>query len=966
VSESTVGQVLQAARALFRPGDVVELRVFRAGRYGTIAGFFDDFEALAKASAQLERQRFPGVYWTLNPVNRDLLARAANKTRGYCKSGELTSDENVLCLRWLYIDLDPKRLSGISSTDEEKAAAMELAPQIREFLTAEGWPASLCADSGNGAHLLYRIDLPNEKASEDLLKRVLHALGARFDTAAVQVDKTTFNPARIAKTYGTTARKGDDIPERPHRLSRILDLPDELKPVSAELLQALAATLPQPAPQPQRQVVRSPRPYSGAPAATFDLREFLDRHGIHYRKAEPYEGGYKYVLEECPFNSLHKAPDSAVFERPDGYGFRCLHNSCQGNDWKKFRELFEPDAYTRRDRPRPPEPPLPPEPPDLSRQSPAPALAPTIAEPPEPDEAAISLADVEAGADLAIEKKSSAEVMRLAVSVAALRTHEQAVIIGKLRDGWKDDWKALEKWFERALRDATAERKGEAPEAAGDMPGQNPPAEPPAGGGAAGEIPDLLDYPLTDSANGQRIVAMFGRDIHFCTEMDSWLIWGGKRWAVDRSNLMRHRAMEMARALYSQCLRLPEGSQRTLYNKHARQSESSRGITNALLEAQRMPGIPVSAHDLDQYPDHMNFLNGTLHLRDGKMVPHDRGMLLTKLCEQNYRPNAKCPLFQVFVEWTMGGPIDGNPDAELSEITVRLVSFLQRVLGYSITGDVTEKAVFVFYGADGNNGKTTLLTLIRELLGRDYASLLLIETIMHARSTDNTAREDMADLRGTRFVQTSEISKEDRLNEQRVKYLTQGMGTIKSRRLHEHLIEFTATHKLLMDCNYRPKVLGQDNGMWRRLIQIPFNHTVPEDRKDTKLLEKLHAEADGIIAWLVRGAMDWYQHGLGKPPEVTEAIEDWREHDDPLREFLGDWCELGEGLFCMVSDLMTAYLLWAKEYGEKFPLARRAFNEALVGKGIKQDRKHFGRIWTGIELKSEIKTKLGAVEQKTF
>jgi P4 family phage/plasmid primase-like protien len=964
VADQIAGLVLQAARLLFRPGDVVELRVFNARQFGTISGYFDDLEALAKAAAYLDKQQFPGVYWTLNPLHSDLLARASNKTRRNCKPGELTGDDHVLCVRWLYIDLDPKRpVSGISATDEEKATAMELAPRIRDWLKSEGWPDPIEADSGNGAHLLYRIvELPNEPASEALLDRVLAALGARFDTDVVKVDQTTKNPSRICKIYGTVARKGDNVPARPHRLSSLLQIPAEVVPVPIELLQRLAAMAPKEATTAPRSGARSPqRQYTGP--KDFDVAGFLSKYGIRHRAAVPHEGGYKYVLEECPFDSSHKAPDSAVFDRPDGLGFLCFHNSCKGRDWREFRELFEPDAYAPRSYPRsaqrPPEPPLPPEPADLVKPpvqsgATAPDLVPDV-------EAPIILADVEAAADLAIENKSSAEVMRLAVSVAALRTHEQAIIVGKLRDGLKDEWKSLEKWFEKALRDAVAERRGEAP--AGDVPGQNPPAEPPAGGDAAGETPDLLGYPLTDSGNGQRIVAMFGRDIRYCTEMESWLIWDGKRWAVDHSNVMRHKAMEMAREMYVQCLRLPDGARRGAASKHALQSESSRGITNALTEAQRMPGIAVSANDLDQYPDHFNLLNGTLHLRDGKMKPHDSTMLLTKLCEHNYRPNAKCPLFQGFVEWTMGGPIDGGSDTvELSEITVRLVGFIQRVLGYSITGNVSAKAVFVFFGPDGNNGKTTLLTLIRELLGRDYASLLLIETIMHARSTDNTAREDMADLRGTRFVQTSEISKEDRLNEQRVKFLTQGMGTIKSRRLHEHLIEFTATHKLLMDCNYRPKVGGQDNAIWNRLIQIPFDYTVPENRLDLNLREKLHAEAEGIIAWLVRGAIDWYQHGLGKPPEVVEAGLDWRENDDPLREFLTDWCKVGPDLFCTVKDLMTAYLLWAKDYGEKFPLARRAFNEALIGKGITQDRVHSGRRWVGVELKPEIKRNVGGDE----
>jgi P4 family phage/plasmid primase-like protien len=955
----TIPEVLRAARLLFRPGDVVEVRVPKAGKLRTIAGYFDDFEKLAAAVATLELARHPGVYWTLNPGDPAMLSRAGmgNRLKAYIDAGDLTSDGNILRHAWLPIDLDPKRPTGTSSTDAQHEAALALGRHVQETLVREGWPAGLLADSGNGAHLLYAVGLPNDRESSALLSGVLKALGTRFNTRApdvlVEVDERMFNASRIIKTYGTTARKGDASPERPHRLSQILYAPEPITTVPVELLREVAKLSRMPA---------TPRPGSTYRATAggqeFSVEDFLSRHGIRYRDRIEYRGGWKYRLEECPWDSSHKWPDACVFQYPDGYGFTCLHNSCNGRDWHAFREQFEgprrqwssfgpPRGLPARDEDAPP--------------------ARLVDDP-----APLTLADVEAAAELAIESKSAAEAMRLATAIATLRPQHQAVVVAKLRDGFGDAWKANERWFDKALKDAAPELPKKEADSAPDVAGQNAPAGPSPGEGGRGakEPPDLVPYPLTDSGNGERIVAMFGGEIRYCNEMESWFVWDGRRWAIDRKNAMRQKANQMARLLYYQCLALPEGSRRTAVSKHALASESSRGISNALMEAARMPGVPVLADELDQHPMHLNFLNGTVLLSDGSIRPHDRAMLLTKLCEYPYRPEAKCPLFQGFVEWTMGGPVDGNPDAELSETTTRLVGFVQRVIGYSITGDVGEKCVFVFYGADGDNGKTTLLTLFRELLGRDYASLLLIDTIMHARSTDNTAREDMADLRGARFVQTSEISKEDRLNEQRVKFLTQGMGTIKSRRLHEHLIEFTATHKLLMDCNYRPKVTGQDNAIWRRLIQVPFQYTIPEERKDLHFRDKLKAEAEGILAWAVRGAIEWRKRGLGKPPEVAEAARDWREHDDPLREFLADWCNVDLELYCPVSDLMTAYLLWSKEYGEKFPLARRAFNEALAGKGIVQDKRRVDheptRIWVGVELKPQALQKLHRGEQRSL
>jgi len=933
-------QVISAASVLFRPDDVIEVRVPKAGREKTISGCFRDLDKLAAAAAQLENRKYPGVYWTLNPIDPALLARAENKVLPY--ANETTNDKNIVCRRWLLIDLDPQRPAGISSSDSEKAAAMELAIRVRAELRAEGWPDPVYADSGNGAHLLYRIDLPNDPESEDLLKRTLQALAVWFDTDLVQVDKTVFNASRIAKVYGTTARKGDNTAERPHRLSRLLEVPETLDLVTHEQLRVLAST----APQKQDQV----RGFTGGTrGAAFDLGEFLARHGVRYRPPVPWDGGRKFVLLECPFDAAHKAPDAAAFEKADGQlGFKCLHNSCADYHWREFRERFE---GPRRPFVVPP-----------GRGSAAAAPAVEREPEPQPKEPEVTPEDVAAAIDAVIAADDLLAAIRLALDVAKLPVIEQVIAKTRLKEHFKTRFSVGD--FERAIRDAAASESGS------DGTGQNPPAATAAEEGEGPEGPDLTKCPLTDAGNGERMVRLFGQDIRYCTEMKRWLVWDVKRWAVDEVNVMRQKGKEMARLLYQQATRLADADLRRAIDKHARASESYAAISNALGQAATEHTVPISVQKLDSHPYLLNCPNGVIDLRNGKLIKHNRDFLITKLCPVEYDPNAKCPTFQRFIEWAMGGPVDGNPDAELSETTTRLVAFLQRAIGYGLTGDVSEKAVFVFYGEGGNNGKTTLLTLFRDLLGRDYANLLLIDTLMSSKQNDTLARADMADLRGARFVSTSEVGKEDKLNDQRVKFLTQGMGWIKAKRLYENPMEFEATHKLYMDCNYRPRVTGQDAAIWNRLKLVPFVVTIDEAHKDLHLSDKLRAELPGILAWAVRGAMLWYREGLGEPPEVSQAGGAWREHDDPLREFLDDYCTVEEGLFVPVADLISGYLLWAKENGERFPLARRAFNEALVAKGFKQDRKRLKianepdakkegmRAWFGLELKIEVVGKL--------
>jgi hypothetical protein len=219
-------EMLRCVALLAAPGQVVELRLLnvqRGQRFSyTLSGYFDDYEKLAKTAAEASVDA-QGVYITLNPVHPTLLARAANRLRVAGKDFPLTTDVEILGRQFLPIDFDPVRLAGISSTNEEHELAIARALQVRAELRADGWPDPIVGDSGNGAHLLYRIDLPANDSG--LIKQCLQALAFRFDDDRVKVDQAVFNPARIWKLYGSVSRKGDFLSDRPHRLARILEVP---------------------------------------------------------------------------------------------------------------------------------------------------------------------------------------------------------------------------------------------------------------------------------------------------------------------------------------------------------------------------------------------------------------------------------------------------------------------------------------------------------------------------------------------------------------------------------------------------------------------------------------------------------------------------------------------------------------------------------------------------------------------
>jgi hypothetical protein len=323
-------EIERAVHALYREGDTVEIRITKTTNQGVISGYTNNGSTLIEMLSGINGD-FPAIYALLNPCDPKLLARAANRLKPRAKV--TTSDPDILERRWLLVDCDAVRPAEISSTDAEHEAAIERARDIRATLAEEGWPTPILADSGNGAHLLYALAMPNDAVSKELLENVLKVLAARFNDGVVIVDQTVFNAARISKCYGTPVRKGDDTPDRPHRLSRILDLPAQLEPVTRETLEGLVADW-----GPKEQ----PRPARDQRYEQFDVENFIHWH-LKARPPVPHEGGLKWVLEECPFNPDHKAPDAAIFQRADGsLAFKCFHNSCADKGWRDVRALYDP------------------------------------------------------------------------------------------------------------------------------------------------------------------------------------------------------------------------------------------------------------------------------------------------------------------------------------------------------------------------------------------------------------------------------------------------------------------------------------------------------------------------------------------------------------------------------------------------------------------------------------------------
>ncbi len=329
-------EIRRAVEAFSVPGDVRELRALKNGN--TAAGYFDNPEALSEEAAKLDAQGF-NVYVTANPVEPALLARAANRVKRPLRA--TTSDKDVLRRRWLPVDLDPVRPAEISATDEEKEAALQRARVVYAYLKEQGWPEPVAGDSGNGAYLLYPVDLPNDPESLELVSGMLESLSFKFSDGRVKVDTSTKNASRISRLYGTTNRKGDSTQDRPHRVSKLLKVPEKRVEVARDLLQAIAAMAPE--------KPRQERGRSFTAGEKLDVGAWLAEHGIPVRREGPWQDGYRWILEECLWNG-HTDNAAYVVQFPSGGIYAgCQHDSCQTgeNRWRELREHYEPGAYQK-------------------------------------------------------------------------------------------------------------------------------------------------------------------------------------------------------------------------------------------------------------------------------------------------------------------------------------------------------------------------------------------------------------------------------------------------------------------------------------------------------------------------------------------------------------------------------------------------------------------------------------------
>lgn len=476
------------------------------------------------------------------------------------------------------------------------------------------------------------------------------------------------------------------------------------------------------------------------------------------------------------------------------------------------------------------------------------------------------------------------------------------------------------------------------------------PAEP-TQGPAAGMSATITDRMCNDTGNADRLVEAHGADLMYCEQRAAFAVWTGSHWKLDRSIVVSRMAEKVMLKAFEETANFADKEARAAFFKFVNKSLQRAGIEN-MVEVAKRKVREVGAADFDGDPFLLNFRNGTLDLRTGILREARREDLISKCIPYSYDPAAKCPTFEAFGKRiTGGGP--GAMQAERKNSETRM-GYLQRISGCAITGK-PEKVLFIFHGG-GNNGKTTFLETVRAAVGDEqYAGQLQIESLMakHADAAgSNAINADLAGLQGCRFVTASEPEEGMKFSVSRLKYIL-GLSKIKARYLRENPFEFKPSHKLFVDCNHRPVITDPNDAIWNRVQLFPFDVEIPREEIDTDLPRKLLAELPGIMAWLVRGAMDYIKFGIEKIPEVAAATEEYREDSDTLKEFFEDRCRIAatdRTIWVPKSELFNAYITWAAANSIKYPMGKAKFEERVQRLGCRETRKEHNtiRVWTGI------------------
>jgi putative DNA primase/helicase len=424
----------------------------------------------------------------------------------------------------------------------------------------------------------------------------------------------------------------------------------------------------------------------------------------------------------------------------------------------------------------------------------------------------------------------------------------------------------------------------------------------------------VATYDMTDTGNAHRLHDRYGNIIRYSYNRKRWLYWDGKRWRIDDGAEIKRLADDIIQDIKKDAAKADDEKERDTLWKWATRTANSKGKEAMIKECQHLEGVPVSTDELDAYGEYLNCNNGVVNLATGELLPHDASMMHSKICLCDYdAENARPEKWLKFL-------------SDVTNNNTDLMRYIQKCVGYSLSGSIEEQCAYFLYGM-GNNGKSTFLDTIADMMG-DYAANAQPDTIMCKKFGGDGANSDIARLKSARFVTCEEPTEGVRLNEGLLKQLTGG-SKVTCRFLYGEEFEYTPEFKIWVATNHKPVIRGTDLGIWRRIKLIPFEVNIPKEKVDKNLRYKLREELPQILAWAVEGYQLWRSEGMQEPQSVLDAVKEYKQEMDLLATF-AEQCLVIDYNYTekyRASDLFHLYSCWAKANNEYEMSSKKFFTE---------------------------------------
>lgn len=439
-------------------------------------------------------------------------------------------------------------------------------------------------------------------------------------------------------------------------------------------------------------------------------------------------------------------------------------------------------------------------------------------------------------------------------------------------------------------------------------------------------------YTQDDTGNAKRFTDQYNGFLKYSYINKGWYFYNGKYWEFDQVGKIKDLADGVVAAMKEDFTYISDPDEEKAFHKHLKATRNNKGKTNMIKEAEHK--MSILPGDFDKDIRLFNVMNGYLNLKSGELKDHSEKNLFTKISHVEYTDKIDCPLWMSFLN-------------QIFDNDQELINYIQKAVGYSLTGSTQEQCMFILFG-NGQNGKSVFLDIIGDIMGT-YATNIQPQTIMVKQQTGG-ANSDIARLKAARFVTTTEPNEGVRLDEGLVKQLTGG-DKVTARHLYQSEFEYLPEFKIWMATNHKPIIRGRDDGIWRRLHLVPFTVKIPKDKVDKNLKYKLKKELTAILNWAVEGCLKWQKEGLEKPRAVELAGNDYKGEMDVVQGFINECCEVGPGKSLKATLLYDMYKNWAKTNGE-YVMSNTKFGREL-GKQFTKKRVTVGNIYEGITNNSE-------------